>query len=144
MRRLISIGAISLISALAASGTAAASTPRDGTFKAPKGQIQNGYDLSFKVTGSGRRITKVVGHVLETCSGSSTSSTTTVGPALSWKIKGGKFSGRKKETYDGVTVYTTLEGRFTSPSKAIGTIRQETIVAGARCDTYKLKFTAKR
>jgi hypothetical protein len=123
---------------------AQAATPRDGKFAAPKGKVVRGYDLSFKVTGGGKKISKVVAHVLETCAGSSTSSTTTVGPSLSWKVSGGKFSGRKKETYDGVTVYTTLEGRFTSKSTAKGSIRQETIVAGSVCDTYKLKFTAKR
>ena len=89
-------------------------------------------------------IKNVVAHVLETCSGSSTSTVTTVGPKLTWTIKGGKFSGRKKETQEGVTLYTTLEGRFTSPTTAKGTLRQESIVAGATCDTYKLKFTAKR
>ena len=144
MQRLIAIGTITLLSAVAVSGTAAAATPRDGTFKAAKGEIELGYDLSFKVRGGGKTITKLVAHVLDRCHGSSTTSTTTVGPALTWKIKNGKFSGRKKETYDGVTVYTTLEGRFTSRTKAVGTIRQETIVAGSVCDTYKLKFTAKR
>jgi hypothetical protein len=43
-----------------------------------------------------------------------------------------------------VTVYTTLKGRFKNATTAVGTIRQETIVAGSLCDTYKLKFTAKR
>jgi hypothetical protein len=43
-----------------------------------------------------------------------------------------------------VTLYTTLAGRFTSATRATGTIRQESIVAGSQCDTFKLKFTAKR
>ncbi len=42
-----------------------------------------------------------------------------------------------------MTLYTTLEGSF-SGSSFKGTIRQESIVAGSICDTYKLKFTAKR
>ena len=63
---------------------------------------------------------------------------------MTWKLKGGKVSGRKKETQEGVTVYTTLEGSFTSATTFKGTIRQESIVAGSTCDTYKLKFTAKR
>jgi hypothetical protein len=124
--------------------TAEAATPRDGTFKAPKGKVELGYDLKFKVSGGGAKITKLVAHVLERCSGESTSSTTTVGPSLSWKVKGGRFSGRKKETYDGVTVYTTLKGRFTSATVAKGKVRQETIVAGSVCDTYELDFTARR
>jgi hypothetical protein len=130
--------------ALAVPATALAATPRDGTFTAPKGKVQLGYDLKFKVSGGGKKITKLVAHVLENCDDMSTSRVTTVGPSLSWKVRGGKFSGRKKEIYEGVTVYTTLEGRFTSASTAKGTVRQETIVAGSVCDTYKLKFTAKR
>lgn len=140
--RLAAPVAVALLALTAA--VAFAATPKAGTFKAGKGQIERGYDLKFTVAKGGKKITKVVAHVLETCSGESTSSTTTVGPALSWPVKGGKFSGRKKETYDQVTVYTTLEGRFTSATTAKGTIRQETIVAGATCDTYELKFTAKR
>jgi hypothetical protein len=130
------------VATTAFTGVALAATPRSGTFKAGKGQIQNGYDLKFTVKGN--KIKNVVAHVLEQCSGESTSSTTTVGLSLSWTIKGGRFSGRKKESQEGVTVYTTLEGRFTSASTAKGTLRQESIVAGSTCDTYKLKFTARR
>jgi hypothetical protein len=129
---------------LCVAAAAHAATPKPGTFKAPKGQIVRGYDLKFTVDQSGKRIKGLVAHVLESCSGSSTSSTTTAGPALTWKVSGGKFSGRKKETYDGVTSYTTLKGSFTSATTAKGIIRQETIVAGSVCDTYELKFTAKR
>jgi hypothetical protein len=121
-----------------------AATPKTGVFKAAKGQIQLGYDFKFSVDKGGKRIKNVVAHVLEYCDGSTTSSTTTVGPSLTWSVKNGKFSGRKKERYEDVTVYTTLEGRFVSPNLARGTIRQETIVAGSVCDTRKLKFTAKR
>ena len=127
-----------LFAALAAPAVAA--TPKAGTFKATK--VQRGYDLKFKVKSG--KITDVVAHVLETCDGSSTSSTTTVGPDLVWKVKNGRFSGRKKESSGGVTLYTTLEGRFMSPTTVTGTIRQESIVAGSTCDTYKLKVTAKR
>ena len=130
------------IATTAFAGVAVAATPKAGTFKAGKGEVQLGYDLKFKVKGG--KIKNLVAHVLENCDGSSTSTVTTVGPSLSWRIKGGKFSGRKKEVQEGVTVYTTLKGRFTSPSTAKGIVRQETIVAGSTCDTYELKFTAKR
>jgi len=123
-------------------GVALAATPRAGTFKAGEGQVQRGYDLKFTV--KGKKIKNVVAHVLETCDGSTTSSTTTVGPGLTWTIKNGRFSGRKKESSGGVTLYTTLKGRFTSPTTAKGVIRQESIVAGSTCDTHELKFTAKR
>ena len=127
---------------VAVAAVAYAATPKAGTFKAGKGQVQLGYDLKFTVKGN--KITKLVAHVLENCDGSSTSSTTTVGPDLTWTIKGGKFSGRKKESANGVTLYTTLKGRFTSPTTAKGIVRQESIVAGSTCDTRELKFTAKR
>jgi hypothetical protein len=122
MRRILLL-TLPVLALLAAPATAAA--PKAGSWKATK-------------------ITNVVAKVLETCSGESTSSQTTVGPGLTWTIKGNKFTGRKKETDGALTLYTTLEGRFTSATKATGTIRQESIVAGATCDTYKLKFTAKR
>jgi len=139
MRRII---ILVTIATTAFGGVALAGSPRNGTFKAGQGQVQRGYDLKFTVKGN--KIKNLVAHVLETCAGSSTSSTTTVGPGLTWAIRGGKFSGRKKETSGGVTLYTTLKGRFTSPSTAKGIIRQESIVAGSTCDTYELKFTAKR
>jgi len=136
--------AAALAVGLAVPSLALAATPKNGTFKAPKGKVQRGYDLKFTVDKGGKRIKDLVAHVLETCDMSSTSSTTIVGPGLTWTVKGGKFSGRKKETANGVTLYTTLEGRFTSATTATGIIRQESIVAGSLCDTYKLKFTAKR
>lgn len=130
--------------AVAVPAVALAATPKTGTFKAPKGQIQRGYDLKFTVDQGGKRIKNVVAHVLESCDGSSDTSVTTVGPSLTWKVSGGKFSGRKKESKNGVTVYTTLKGKFTGATTAKGIIRQESVVAGSVCDTYELKFTAKR
>ncbi len=83
--------------------------------------------------------------MLENC-GSTMSTVTTVAPDSTWKVRNGRFSGRKKERYENVVTYYTLEGRFTTPTTVKGTIRQESIVVGtcARCDTYKLEFTAKR
>jgi hypothetical protein len=139
-RRLL---AATLALVLAGSALALAAAPKTGRYQAGKGQVQRGYDLAFTVDRGGRRISHLVAHVLETCAGESTSSTTTVGPGLTWTVKGGRFSGRKKETSGDLTLYTTLEGSF-SGRTAKGTLRQESIVAGARCDTYKLKFTAAR
>ena len=144
MLKLRIAAALALASLPASAAVAQAATPKTGTFTAPKGQVQRGYDLKFKVDKGGKRISGLVADVLESCAGESTSSTTTVGPDLTWSVKGGRFSGRLKETSDGVTLYTTLEGRFTSPTTATGVIRQESIVAGSTCDTYELKFTAKR
>lgn len=137
--------ALALAALTVFAAVAVAAKPSTGTFKAGKGQVQRGYDLKFKVDKNGKRISNLVARVLETCDGESTSSTTTVGPGLTWKVKSnGRFSGRKKEKAHGVTLYTTLEGRFTSSTRAVGTIHQESIVAGSMCNTYKLKFTAKR
>jgi hypothetical protein len=139
MKRLI---VLVLLLSIAITAVALAATPRTGTFKAARGQIQRGYDLRFTVDRGGTRIKDVVAHVLEECGGES--QTATVGPQLTWRVTNGRFSGRQRESADGVTVYTTLEGRFTSPTVAQGTIRQESVVAGAVCDTYKLRFTARR
>lgn len=128
---------------LACVAVAHAAAPKGGTFKSAKGQIQLGYDFKFTVDKGGKRISKLVAHVLEACDGSSTSSTTTVGPKLVWTVTRGTFAGRKKERFGGVTVYTTLRGSFTTPTIAKGIVRQETIVAGSVCDTRNLKFTAK-
>jgi hypothetical protein len=138
MRKTLIAVPLTLILLLAVPAQAA--TPKAGNWKATK--IQLGYSMTFKVKGS--KITNVVARVLESCSGSSTTSQTTAGPGLTWTVKNGRFKKRIKETSGGVTLYTTLEGRFTSPTKVTGTIRQESIVAGATCDTRKLKFTAKR
>jgi hypothetical protein len=54
----------------------------------------------------------------------------------------GRFSGRHKETFDGVTAYFTFNGRFTSEASAKGVLREETIVAGSVCDTRELAWTA--
>lgn len=140
MRSGIPLAALAALSLAVPAATAVAAKPRSGTFKATK--VQLGYDLKFKVKGS--KITDIVGHVLERCDGNSTSTTTTVAPEASWRIKGGKFSGRKKESAYGVTLYTTFKGRFTSATTAKGIVRVESIVAGSTCDTYELKWTAKR
>ena len=137
--------AVTATALLFTTAPALGAVPKDGTFTAPKGKVQRGYDLKFKVSKKGKKISGLVAHVLESCAGESTSSTTTVGPGLTWKVDGkGRFSGRKKETDGALTLYTTLRGRFTSAGVAKGIVRQESIVAGATCDTYELKFTAKR
>lgn len=136
--------ALALSAAGIATSSAVAATPQPGTFAAPKRGVQLGYDLRFVVTRGTPRITRLVAHVLESCSGESISRVTTVGPRLSWTVRGGRFSGRLKERYDGITVYTTLRGSFTGRRTAKGVVRQETIVAGATCDTRELRFTAKR
>ena len=60
------------------------------------------------------------------------------------KVKNGKFKGRHKEKVGSVTAYFTFNGKFTSAKKAKGILREETVVAGAVCDTKNLKWTAKK
>jgi hypothetical protein len=139
MRRLLT-AALAAAVLVPSAAAAEAAVPRDGSYVAST--VQRGYDLTFTVRKG--TIRNVVAHVLETCDGSSTSSTATVGPGLSWRVVKGRFSGRKKEVAHGVTVYTTFEGRFTSRSTVTGVIRQESIVAGSVCDTYRLRFSARR
>jgi hypothetical protein len=119
-----------------------ASASSGGSFVAPEGAVQRGTSLSFVVDEGGTRISNLVAELMETCDGESTSTTTTVGPNLTWDIVDGSFSGRLKEVQDGVSVYTTFEGHFTSATSVEGIIRQESVVAGSVCDTYKLTFTA--
>ncbi len=142
VRRLSSLAA--LVALLVFATVALAATPRDGDLQGPEGEGAARVRPAVQGRRSGKRISGLVAHVLETCDGSATSSTTTVGPGLTWTVKNGRFSGRKKEKDGSLTLYTTLEGRFTSPTTAVGTVRQESIIAGSVCDTYKLKFTAKR
>lgn len=144
MTRALSLLAAVALLGLSAAAVAVAAKPRTGTFTAPKGKIQYGYDFKFEVDKGGKRIRDLVANVLENCDGSSMSTVTTMAPDSTWRVKGGKFKGRKKEKISGVTVYTTLRGKFTSPNTAKGIVRQESLVMGHTCDTYELKFTAKR
>jgi hypothetical protein len=142
MRRLL---VIALLTALTVAGTAVAATPRDGAFRAQKGKVQAGYELSFIVSGAGRTISNVKARLLETCEGAAISRMITVRPGATWTIRSsGRFNTRKKQTRAGVIVYTSLEGHFASATKAVGSIRQTSIVGGRRCDTYKVPFTATR
>jgi hypothetical protein len=118
---------------------ASAAAPANGTYVASK--VQLGYKLSFQLVGG--KVTKLRAVVLENCTGESTSRTTTIASDASWPVRGGRFSKRIRERIAGVTAYTTFEGRITGRAAA-GTVRQETIVAGAVCDTYKLRWTAAR
>ena len=118
----------------------AQAAPKAGGWKSTK--VERGYSLKFTV-GKGV-VRKFSGSVLETCSGESTSSTTTVSVAKPMRIKGGKFSITEKVTSGGVTVITTVKGRFTGAGKAVGTVRAQSIVAGATCDTYVLDWSAKK
>jgi hypothetical protein len=141
MRRLLALG---LLAAMAVTGSAVAATPLDGTFRAQKGKVQTGSELSFKVAGAGSKVTRLRARLLETCQGDGSSAMTAVTSDATWTVRKGKFNARKKETRGNTTVSTTLEGEFTSRIRVSGSIRQVTSAGGKRCDTYSVPFTAKR
>ena len=140
MRRLLALG---LLAALTVTGTALAATPFDGSFQAQQGKVQAGYQLSFRVAGAGSKVTGLRARLLQTCQGKDSSAMAAVTSSATWVVRGGKFNARKKETRGSMTVYTTFEGEFSSRIRAAGSIRQVTYVAGKRCDTYKVPFSAK-
>jgi len=141
MRRALAIG---LLAAVAMTGSAVAATPLDGTFRAQKGKVQAGSELSFKVSGGGTKVGQLRARLLETCQGEGSSTMTTITSNATWTVRGGKFAARKKEVRASTTYYTTFEGEFTSRSRVSGSIRQIAYRAGKRCDTYKVPFTARR
>jgi hypothetical protein len=141
MRRLLAIG---LLASLAVTGIARAATPLDGPFRAEKGKVEKGYELSFEVSGGGTRVGQLRARLLQTCEGAGSSAMATVTSMAAWTVRGGKFAARKKETRGSATVFTTFEGRFTSRIRASGSVRQVTFLAGKRCDTYKVPFAARR
>jgi hypothetical protein len=140
MRRLLALG---LLAALTMTGTALAATPFDGSFQAQKGKVQKGYELSFKVAGAGSRVIGLRARLLTTCQGQDSSAMAAVTSSATWTVRGGKFNARKKETRGSTIVYTTFEGEFSSRIRVAGSIRQVTYLAGKRCDTYKVPFSAR-
>jgi hypothetical protein len=142
MRRLLLPSVLVTVLCGALAAVALAATPRVGTYRAAKGAVQHGKDLSFKVDQKGRRIANVVAHVTERCG--SSQDVTTVGPGFTWAVKNGRFSARREVKSSALTLITTLTGRFTSRTRAVGTIRQQSKIAGVSCDTGTLKFTATR
>lgn len=140
MSRRARILAAILTAAAVVAAPAIGAKPKAGAWKATK--VQLGYDLEFKVAKG--KVSKVVGHVLERCTGDDTSNTVTFAPSGKFKVKGnGRFAGKRKTSSGGVTVIETFSGRFVKAGKAKGILRMESIVAGSRCDTYELEWTAK-
>jgi hypothetical protein len=104
--------------------------------------VQRGYDLGFTVKGG--TVAKVAANVLEECTDGTTSRTVTFAPDASYPVRKGRFGRRTVERAYGVTAHIDFRGRFTSPTRATGTLKMETVVAGVVCTTYKLTWTARR
>lgn len=105
-----------------------------GTYK---GKVARGYGITFKLSADGKQITEVHADVLESCSGSSTSRTTTLffdGPFVAGADGAFAIDG-KEEEYGTQYRFTAA---FTGDGKATGTILQK----DANCTTYELKWEA--
>jgi len=131
---------LTLIALFSVSAVAMAATPSSGKWKGTK--VTLGKDLKFTVAGG--KIKNISARVEADCDASDTEVTVTFAPSSSWKVSGGKFSGRHKEKVKGVTAYFTFKGSFTSSTTAKGKLRYESIVAGSKCDSYELDFKAKK
>jgi len=138
VRRLLTL---TLIALLSVSAVAMAATPSSGKWKGTK--LLLGKDLKFSVKNG--KVAKISARVEADCDSSDTEVTRTFAPDSSWKVSGGKFSGRHKEKIKGGgTAYFTFKGKFTSSTRASGKLRYESIVAGSKCDSYDLQWKAKK
>lgn len=112
--------------------------PRAGEWTGVK--IANGLDLKFQVRGG--RVTGFASNVYESCAGASRTSLTILAPDGGFPIRNGRFGGKRTERLGAVTLRYTIAGRITR-ARASGTMRMESVVAGARCDTFTLRWTAR-
>lgn len=132
---------LALLGALTIAGAAPAATTNAGSYK---GKIDyQGYDITFKITGS--KISKVVARMLVDCDRDGYSEQFLIAPDASWTIKNGKFSGKKVQTVDQAKAYVTFAGTVKGGTVK-GFIREWDTVEGSGivCDTLKRTFTAKR
>jgi hypothetical protein len=134
MRRHLILATLTLVLALAATATAAPYT----------GKIDyQGYKVTFDVKKG--KVTKFKARMLQDCAGDGLSEQIWVIPDGAWKIKRGKVSGKKVETFQDIRTTYVLEGRFKGKSFK-GSIRSWDFIDGVGivCDTLKRTFTAKR
>lgn len=122
---------------------AAAPGPTSTTPKAQggtyKGKVARGYGITFKLSADGKQITEVHADVLESCTGSSSSRTTTLffdGPFVAGAD--GAFSIEGKEEQYGTQYRFTAT--LSADGKAAGTILQK----DANCTTYELTWEAEK
>ena len=70
---------------------------------------------------------------------------TVIAPSRSYKVTSGRFKGKSTESIGGVASETVwFEGRFTSPTEAVGTLRSQTVGGGETCETQERKFTVNK
>lgn len=110
----------------------------DGQYE---GKVNRGYGIKFTVSNS--QVTKVSANVLETCSDSTTSKTTTFyldGPfpiSADGKVQ---VAGKDEVTKGDFRFAAT----FGPDGSASGTIFQEFVIVGVQCTIYELQWTAQK
>jgi len=110
----------------------------DGTYT---GEIQRGYDISFKVEGS--KVIEVVANVLEQCSDSSTTNVTTVyfdGP-FDINADGSVFIEGIDDITNGDFIFTAM---FNEDGTASGTLLQKYAITGVVCTTGELAWDSSK
>ena len=133
-------GLLALLIALGLSAAAPAATSA-GKYR---GKIDyQGYDITFKIAGN--TISDIEAEMLQDCGGDGMSEVFTIAPDASWKIKNGRFSGKKVQTYDDIEAHVTFKGTVKGGTVK-GFIREWDYIDGVGivCDTLKRTFTAKR
>jgi len=134
--------AITLV-ALIAAAAAYAAKPKAGKYE---GKVAAGYGgPQIQLTVKGGKVKDLIARMFYSCN-NGPQEQTVVAPSRTYKIKGsGAFKGKSTESIGGVASETVwFEGRFTSATKATGTIRSQTVGGGETCDTQERKFTVKR
>jgi hypothetical protein len=122
-----------------AASSAAPASPAKAQGGTYKGKVARGYGITFKLSSDGKQITEVHADVLESCTGSSSSRTTTLffdGPFVAGAD--GAFAIEGKEAQYGTQYRFTAS--LTPDGKAAGTILQK----DANCTTYELKWEAQK
>lgn len=106
------------------------------------GKVSRGYNITFEVTPDGNQVQKVTGKVLESCTGSTSTTQTTIYLEGPFAIgEGGQVLAEGKDEYDYTYKFTAA---FDGKGGASGTILQKGVMAGTACTTYDLNWEATR
>lgn len=141
MSKLKTLLSLTILAAVVLSSSALAAP--SGSYK---GKIEyQGYEVTFKVSKNGKRVTDLVARMLVDCDRDGYSESFLIAPKGSWAIKNGKVSGKRTDRFDQSKATVELKGSFTG-GKFKGFVREVDFVEGSGivCDTLERKFTAKR
>jgi hypothetical protein len=111
-----------------------------------KGKVEcQGYEVTFKVSKNGKRVTDLVARMLVDCDRDGYTENFLTAPNGSWPIKNGKVSGKRTDRFDQSKATVELKGSFTGGTFK-GFVREVDFVEGSGivCDTLERMFTAKR